>query len=177
MIHRMKNLLVTGIPGIGKTTLIKRLSQELKLYEPTGFYTEEMKERNERKGFKLKSFNGREGILSHVDLVSKYRVGKYSVDIKGFEGFLDSIHFFNPEVRIIIIDEIGKMECLSHRFVRIIGEVLESDKIVISTISMTGGPIIGGIKKRGDVKIYTMSKINRDFILSNIFNDIMTLLT
>ncbi|MGH7902335.1 MAG: NTPase [Thermodesulfobacteriota bacterium] len=177
MIHRIKNLLVTGIPGIGKTTLIKKLSQKLRSFEPAGFYTEEIKERNERKGFKLISLNGSEGILSHVDLVSKYRVSRYNIDIKGFEDFLDSIRFFNPEVRIIIIDEIGKMECLSNKFVKIIGEVLESEKIVISTISMTGGPIIDGIKKRRDVRIYTISKVNRDFILSNIFNDIMTLLT
>lgn len=174
--HEIKNILITGIPGIGKTTLIKELSQELKSLKPIGFYTEEIREGNERRGFKLRSLNGREGLLSHVDFVSNSRVGKYNVDVSGFEDFLDSIDFLEPAVRIIIIDEIGKMECLSHRFVRIIGEVLESEKIVISTISMTGTPMIERIRRRRDVKLYTISKGNRDLILSNIINDIKVLL-
>ncbi len=45
-----KNLLITGLPGIGKTTLIKKLSEELKVLHPAGFYTEEIREEGQRKG-------------------------------------------------------------------------------------------------------------------------------
>lgn len=175
--HKIKNILITGIPGIGKTTLIKSISQELKLYEPTGFYTEEIKERNERKGFRLISLNGREGILSHVDLVAKYRVSKYGVDIKGFEDFLDSIDLFNPAVKIIIIDEIGKMECLSQKFNKMITQMLDSDKIVIATISLKGIPFIETIRRRRDVKLHLMTRGNRDSLSSIIFYDIRSSLT
>ncbi len=54
-----KNLLVTGLPGVGKTTLIKKLSEALKDFHPVGFYTEEIRERGERKGFELISLEGK----------------------------------------------------------------------------------------------------------------------
>ena len=40
-----KNLLITGLPGVGKTTLVKKLSEALKSLYPVGFYTEEIRER------------------------------------------------------------------------------------------------------------------------------------
>jgi nucleoside-triphosphatase len=45
-----KNLLITGLPGVGKTTLIKKLSEELKHLHPAGFYTEEIREQGQGKG-------------------------------------------------------------------------------------------------------------------------------
>ena len=40
----MKNILLTGRPGCGKTTLIKRVVEELAL-PAGGFYTEEIRQR------------------------------------------------------------------------------------------------------------------------------------
>ena len=91
-----KNLLVTGLPGVGKTTLIKKLSEALKDFHPVGFYTEEIREEEKRKGFELISLEGKRGLLSHKEIRSPYKVGQYNVDIKSFEEFLDSISFFNP---------------------------------------------------------------------------------
>ena len=88
-----KNLLITGLPGVGKTTLIKKLSEALKSLHPVGFYTEEIRERGERKGFEIISLEGKKGLLSHKEIRSPYKVGQYKVDIKGFEDFIDSISF------------------------------------------------------------------------------------
>jgi len=60
-----KNLLVTGLPGVGKTTLIRKPAESLKSLRPVGFYTEEMREGGERKGFELVSLEGKRGVLSH----------------------------------------------------------------------------------------------------------------
>ena len=121
-----KNLLVTGLPGVGKTTLIKKLSEALKDFHPVGFYTEEIREEGVRKGFELISLDGKKGLLSHKNIRSPYKVGQYKVDIKGFEDFIDSISFFNPLTHLIIIDEIGKMECLSSQFKKLLKEILDS---------------------------------------------------
>ena len=75
-----KNILITGLPGVGKTTIIKKLSEELRKFHPVGFYTEEIREKGIRKGFKLIGLDGGEGILSHVDVKSTYTVGKYNVE-------------------------------------------------------------------------------------------------
>jgi nucleoside-triphosphatase len=165
-----KNILLTGLPGVGKTTLIRRLSEELKNKHPAGFYTEEIRERGVRKGFELISLDGKKGLLSHVDIKSPYRVGKYRVDVKGLEGFLDSIAFFAPQTKLIIIDEIGKMECLSPKFKKLIKEILDSEKIVIATIAFKGSGLIEEIKKRNDVKLFEITGKNRDPLLSEILS-------
>ncbi len=48
------NILITGPPRVGKTTLIKRLFEELTHHHPVGFYTEEIREGGIRKGFRSK---------------------------------------------------------------------------------------------------------------------------
>ena len=83
-----RHLLITGLPGTGKTTLLVRLARSLAEFRPAGFYTEEIRERGERLGFRLMSLDGRKGILAHVEFRGKERVGRYCVDVKGFEAFL-----------------------------------------------------------------------------------------
>ncbi|HWP94030.1 MAG TPA: NTPase [Thermodesulfobacteriota bacterium] len=172
MYSTKKNILITGLPGIGKTTLMKKLSSELKDLNPVGFYTEEIREQGVRKGFGLISLDGRKGLLSHIAIKSPYQVGKYKVDIKGFESFLDSLQFFNLSTGLIVIDEIGKMECLSAKFRKLVEQVLDSDKLVIATIALRGGGIIEKIKKRSDVKLFDMTLSNRDSLLDEILKEV-----
>jgi nucleoside-triphosphatase len=164
----MKNILITGSPGIGKTTLIKKLFQKLLYLHIEGFYTEEIREKNARKGFALISFSGKRSILSHVEIRSLYRVSKYGVDVSNFEEFLDGIDFLNRETDLIIIDEIGKMECFSTKFKKRTKQLLDSGKPVIATISMKGEGFIEEIKNRSDVKLFVMTQHNRNELLSEI---------
>ena len=116
--YQPKHILITGSPGIGKTTLIKRLFEEAAVLHPVGFYTEEIREGGIRRGFKLVGHDGREGILSHVDISSRYKVGKYRVDVTGFDRFLDTLKISESNSGLVIIDEIGKMECFSRKFLQ-----------------------------------------------------------
>ena len=169
-----KNILITGLPGVGKTTLVKKLVGELKDLNPLGFYTAEIREEGTRKGFELIRLDGGKRILSHVDIKSPYRVGKYRVDIRSFESLLDSIPFFNPSSHLIIIDEIGKMECLSDKFRRLLEEILDSEKSVIATVALKGSGPIAETKKRGDVRLFEITQGNRDAILSEIMKQFGT---
>jgi len=172
-----KNILITGLPGVGKTTLIKKLTENLKDLNPVGFYTEEIREKGIRKGFELMRLDGRKGLLSHVDIKSPYTVGRYKVDIKGFEEFLDSIPFFEDTVSLIIIDEIGKMECLSEKFKKLLKEILDSEKALVATIAIKGGGLIEEIKKRDDIKLFEISQNNRESLLFEILSNVKRLLT
>ncbi len=167
-----KKILVTGTPGVGKTTLIKELSAGLKELHPVGFYTEEIREGAERKGFELIGLNGRKGCLAHKDFKSPYRVGKYGVDLKGFEDFLDSIPWTDPSARLIIIDEIGKMECFSWKFQKILNGIFNSEKGLIATIAKKGGGLIAQIKAREDVGIFDVTLKNRNSLLMEILKEI-----
>jgi nucleoside-triphosphatase len=171
LVSARKNLLITGLPGVGKTTLIKKLSELLKNLHPVGFLTEEMREEGVRKGFELISLDGKRGILSHKNVRTPYRIGEYKVDIKGFEDFLGSISFLNASTRLVIIDEIGKMECFSDQFEKLLKEVLDSEKWVIATIASKGSGLIAEIKRRKDVKIFEITKKNRDFLFLDILKE------
>ncbi|MBM4128550.1 MAG: NTPase [Nitrospira sp.] len=166
-----KNILIIGLPGVGKTTLIKKIAEKLKDLHTVGFYTAEIREGGVRKGFELISLDGKKGLLSHTEIKSPHRVGKYGVDVGGLEGFLDSVDFLNPHNRIVIIDEIGKMECYSEKFRRLIKELLNSGKMVISTISSKGGGLIGEIKKRDDIMLFEVTYKNRDALVSEILEE------
>jgi nucleoside-triphosphatase len=106
--------------------------------------------------------------LSHVDVKSPFRVGKYGVDIAGFERFLKTIQFLEPGVDVIIIDEIGKMECFSAVFRTIVQSVLASEKKAIATVAYRGGGFITEVKERWDVDLRTLTWENRDHILPDI---------
>jgi nucleoside-triphosphatase len=112
-----KNFLATGTPGVGKTTIVHTLCKQLASFNPGGFYTEEMRKGGIRKGFALVSLDGKRSVLSHVNVKSSDRVGKYGVDVKSFETFLDSLHLKGTAGSLLVMDEIGKMECFSTAFV------------------------------------------------------------
>ena len=167
-----KKILITGQPGIGKTTLIKKLARELEDLRPVGFYTEEIRENGVRRGFELISLSGQRELLSHVDIKGPYRVSKYGVDIKSFEDFLDFIPFFDQGTEIVITDEIGKMECFSNKFKTLVKDLLDSEKIFISTIALKGSGFIAEVKKRNNIKLLEMSLANRNSLSSEILQEL-----
>jgi nucleoside-triphosphatase len=171
-----KNILITGLPGVGKTTAIIRLARMLKYLNPAGFYTAEIREGGIRQGFELISLDGMRSLLSHVNKQSPHRVSKYGVDIAGFDTFLDSLQFENRETGLVIIDEIGKMECYSDKFKALVREILESDKPVIATIALKGGGFLSEVRKREDVSLVELTQTNRDSLAENISEQIKILM-
>jgi nucleoside-triphosphatase THEP1 len=107
-VNRSNHILITGLPGSGKTTLFRRLLDEWQNLNPVGFYTAEIREGKSRRGFELCILDGRSGTLAHVDLRTGYRVGKYGVDVNGFEAFLAELPLRGPQTGLVMIDEIGK---------------------------------------------------------------------
>jgi nucleoside-triphosphatase len=167
-VRRQKNILITGLPGIGKTTAIKKIAEELKDLGPEGFYTAEIREGAVRQGFELVSLDGRKGLLSHIGIKSIYRVGRYGVALGDFEIFLDSLFLAGPKTQVVIIDEIGKMECLSPKFHTVVHDVLDSGKTVIASVALKGVGFIAEVKNRRDIKLFEMTPENRDSIPAEI---------
>jgi nucleoside-triphosphatase len=161
-----KNIFITGLPGSGKTTLIKKLAHELRESGPLGFFTEEIREHGSRKGFKLTTLDEtKTGVLAHVDFRGPHRVGKYIVDFEGFEKFLGFLNLPAPSARLVIFDEIGKMECLSVKFRSLVLSLLDTPVPVIATIALKAGGFIDEVKRRSDVLLYEINERNREALV------------
>jgi nucleoside-triphosphatase len=162
------HILLTGSPGVGKTTLVRNVASELASYRPVGFYTVEIRERGRRVGFELSSLDGRRGLLSHVDVHGPHRVGKYGVDVGGFERFLDTIPWSGPDRGLLVIDEIGKMECFSGKFRALVRRILDSDTRLLATVARRGGGLIAEVKRRPDVELLELTARNRELLAGEV---------
>ena len=156
----MTNFLVTGRPGVGKTTLIMSLIEELKL-DAGGFYTKEIRRGAERIGFEIITLDGERRILASIELKSPYRVGKYGVNLKDLEEVAaSSLRRALGEKELIVVDEIGKMENFSPLFRSIVVECLDSNKKVLGVIKAAGDEFIDSIKGRPDTLVLSLTRAN-----------------
>lgn len=165
-----KNILLTGPPGVGKTTVVMRLVESLG-DGVDGFYTRELRESGRRTGFLLKSLDGKEGLLAHVDLKYGPKVGRYTVDLEDLDSVgTSSIRRAVRSKRIVILDEIGRMELLSDGFRREVLRALNSGSRVVATIREGSDRFCDSIKEREDVVIVRVSESNREDLPSRLID-------
>jgi nucleoside-triphosphatase len=104
-------ILLTGRPGIGKTTVIRRLADLLASPALAGFYTDEIRLAGQRQGFRVTAFSGVSEVMAHTQIRSPHRVGRYGVDVDAFERIV--LPELTRPADALLIDEIGRMECFS----------------------------------------------------------------
>jgi nucleoside-triphosphatase len=155
-------LLLTGSPGVGKTTLICNVAAALSSKRLGGFYTAEIRRHGRRQGFRLVTFAGREAVIAHVDFSHGERISKYGVDVAVIDAVVEEALAVEESIDIYLVDEIGKMECLSGRFVAAMQALLDAGKPVVATIAQKGGGFIGEVKQRRDVELWELTRANRD---------------
>lgn len=157
------------MPGVGKTTLLRELAKHLVQYHPAGFYTEEIRNaQGAREGFQLVTLCGRQLVLSHIHQPGPYRVSRYGVDIAAFEQLLAELDLRHAQSRLIMIDEIGKMECFSRRFTDDMTALLNSPKMLIATIALKGDGFIRQVKNRPDCRLVMVTRENRNQLMSEL---------
>jgi nucleoside-triphosphatase len=161
--HCPTNFLLTGRPSIGKTTVIRRFVELNSDKNLSGFYTDELREQGRRTGFRIITLDGVAGILAHHNANSRFRVGKYRVNVEEFEELV--LPRLDPTITnpaLFIIDEIGKMECFSQRFVSGVRRLLDSATPVLATVAQKGGGFISEVRARSDVRLIQITTQNRD---------------
>lgn len=170
-----KVFLLTGRPGAGKTTVIQAVAAKLGK-RAAGFYTAEIREGGRRVGFRLVTVGlepAQEGLLARIGLPSRHRVGRYGVHLADLERFgvgalVRAVE--DPDVALVVIDEIGKMELLSITFREAVQKALSSPKAVLATIMATRHPWVEAIKLRPGVFLTEVTPQNRDALPDRVFD-------
>ena len=165
-----RHLLLTAVPGAGKSTVIRRVAAELDVETVRGFYTEEIRRGRVRRGFRLVPFHGEPVVIAHVELPKAQRVGKYGVDVAAIDAAVEGALAARRGTKLYLIDEIGKMECLSERFIASIRGLLQGKIPVVATVARRGGGFIAEVKRREDCELWTLTRANRDALPFEIIN-------
>jgi nucleoside-triphosphatase len=161
-------VLLTSAPGVGKTTLIQRLLTRLP-GPAGGFYTEEIRERGKRVGFRLVTLAGESVTLAHVDIPKRFRVGRYGVDVAALDRVgVVGIRQAVAARHIVVVDEIGKMELFSQVFRAAVLEAMESASPMLGTIMFRPHPWADALKARPGVHAITVTRENRDALVEDV---------
>jgi nucleoside-triphosphatase len=160
--------LLTGSPGSGKTTAIRKILSDLP-YEAGGFYTQEMREAGRRVGFKLVTLDGRQGVMAHVDIPGSPRISKYGVDVSVVESLgVECLQKALDDGKLIVIDEIGPMEILSERFRGFVLELLSQDVLVLGSIVRRRTDFTDRIKTSPNVQVIDINPANRAHVIFRV---------
>lgn len=154
-----KNVLITGKPRSGKSTLLRNIVEEIN--PKMGFITNEIRENGERIGFEIETFNGERAILSDTRLETPNKVSRYFVNLQNLEALLPSVSHFEKN-DFLYIDEIGQMQLLSEKFKELILRYLNVPNTCLATISyIFDDDFTKKIKERDDIILVSLSEENR----------------
>lgn len=158
----MAAILVTGRPGSGKTTLVRAVIEALEA-PAGGFFTRELRDASgSRTGFEIVTLDGATATLASIDIDGP-RVGRYGVDIAALDRVgVPAIASAIEHGRLVVIDEIGKMELLSTTFQRAVIEAIRLHRIIFGTIMQAAHPFADELKAQPDVFVHELHERNRE---------------
>jgi len=170
-VDRMNNIKIgiTGLPGAGKTHALIKVIEMLEAEEIIvgGMITEPIIEDNRRVGFSVMDWRTKQkSVLAHTEIQSKFMVGKFGVDLTILESVgVAALMCACEEANVIVIDEVGKMEVESEKFVGAVKFALDVEKPMLLTLhKKSRNPLLQDIRRRDDVRILEVTPINRNLL-------------
>jgi len=160
---------ITGLPGAGKTQALIKVIEMLEEESLVvgGMVTEPIVENSKRVGFYVMDWKSkRKAIFAHIETESKFYVGKYGVNLESLDTVgVEALNDATKNADVIVIDEVGKMEVESEKFVKAVKDAMEVDKPIILTLhKKSRNPLLQDIRRRDDVRILEVTPINRNLL-------------
>ena len=171
-------VLLTGPPGIGKTTIVRRVL-DLAPRTFAGFYTEEIREEGHRTGFEVVTTDGKRALLATKcgDLSGEPNVGSYVVNTAAIDLIaVPAMMAAARSGRIVVVDEIGPMELLAQSFRSAIHRILSDGRIsMVGTVVERPYNFADSVKKHSRSQIIHVTHENRyglaEFLIQLITSD------
>ncbi len=162
-------IFITGDPGSGKTTAIRRIVAQLGPHVAvTGFLTEEVREGERRVGFRGTTLDGRSFTLAHVRHGGSPRVGPYGVNVASLEEVGVPALEPGPHTRLVVVDEVGKMESFSTAFREAVERLLEAPVAVLGTVAKHGVGLPKRVRSDPRVTLVELKRASRAGIVGEV---------
>jgi nucleoside-triphosphatase len=160
-------LILTGSPGVGKTTALIKIVNGLrsKGIKVGGMLSQEVREGGKRVGFKvIDILMQKSGWLAHINQRSGDLFGKYYVNLNDLENVgIQAINQAIESCDVVVIDEIGPMEVFSEKFKEATLEALNSKKVVLAILHWRAqNKLILETKNRSDARVVIVTIENRE---------------
>lgn len=138
-----------------------------------GIITREMREQGARTGFSIESLDGERGVLASRNGRRGPKVGRYTVHVQNLERVgMAALRRVMDAGRVVILDEIGKMELISPGFRAMILEALESRLPVVATMGVSRNAFMEVVRARPDVDVLNITTENRDSLKDRVVETI-----
>ena len=174
--NKLRVILLTGRPGVGKTTIVNRVYEHYSKngFKIEGLTTREVREGSARTGFMITDLSsGREGWLGKKGPGAGPRVGSYVVVSDDLEkiGVAALERSMNGAADLVIVDEIGPMEMTSVSFRNNISRVLNGYRAVVATVKFGSRyPEVENIRQKS--LHWEITKENRESIYRRLIRQI-----
>jgi len=164
--------LLTGPPGVGKSTAISKVVLRLKSAGVIvgGCTTSEKRSGGSRVGFEVRDLTtGRSGQLASVSSKFGPRVGRYRVNLTDLASVgaagLDGAAISSE---VIIIDEVGPMELVSPEFRRAVRNCIDSAKPILAVVhERLDDDLLNELRSKA-AKAFSMTIENREEVTEEL---------
>lgn len=172
------HVVVTGRPGVGKTTLVHRVVERLRDagVRVSGFYCPEVRRAGRRVGFLIRGLGSAEGLeawLARVDGCDGPRVGRYTTCRAAEEVARQAL--LGRDADLLVIDEVGPMELRLRGVREAIIESLASGKpaLLVAHYRLSDPEVL---RLLSGAKRFYVTLENRDKLVDEVYKEVMGLL-
>ncbi len=163
------HILITGPRGVGKTTLINRVIQEINL-PVFGFQTKKEDElADSEKGSPVYIYEpGKQRLQTLENLVGYCKDRNFAAMKEVFDRYALKLQEPVPSGHIILLDELGFMEAGSEAFCNAVFSLLNGQIPLIASVKDKDFPFLNRVRSHKNCHCFRITEENRDLLFTEV---------